>query len=177
MTSYWEPVSDDPCGADFADLFSRVGPQVRRFARARTRRMDPEDVVTETVLRLKEYLDGGSDGEPVNLVPLALRIARNLIVDHSRVRGHEVLLPVEDLIAVRTLREEDFADQSAEIIDAFDALRALPDELQEIMTLVCLNECSLFEAARILGIGVRTAQRRYQKGRERLWRTLRPRDS
>jgi DNA-directed RNA polymerase specialized sigma24 family protein len=40
------------------------------------------------------------------------------------------------------------------------------------VTLVCLTERTVAEAAHLLGISVRTAQRRFRKGRERLWRAL-----
>ncbi|KDN19194.1 hypothetical protein DV20_26415 [Amycolatopsis rifamycinica] len=134
--------------------------------------MDPDDIVTETVLRLRHHLDRNPGAEAADLVPVALTIARNLLIDQSRANRREVLLPAESLITVQTLREEDFADRRAEIIDAFDALRALPEDLREIVTLVCLNERSLQEAAQILRISVRMAQRRYKKGREKLRRAL-----
>lgn len=134
--------------------------------------MEPDDVVGETVLRLRLHLDRNPDTDPAKLIPLALTIARRLLIDDSRTRGREVLLPAEELITVEALREEDFADRRAEIVDALDALRALPDDLQEVVTLVCLNERSLQEVAEILGISVRMAQRQYKKGRERLRRAL-----
>ncbi|MEV5720509.1 sigma-70 family RNA polymerase sigma factor [Amycolatopsis mediterranei] len=157
---------------NLTELLRLVGPQVERYARAHTRRMDAADVVDETVLRLGTHLDRHPGTEPTDLVPVALTIARNLLIDHSRTSRREVLLPAEDLITVETLREEDFADRRAEIVDALDALHALPGDLQEVVTLACLSERSLPEVAQILGISLRMAQRRYKKGRERLRRAL-----
>lgn len=172
MTSDWETVPAGQGRKDLAELHALVNTPVKIFARARTSRVDPDEIVHETVLRLRRHLDRNPGDEPANLVPLALTIARNLVIDHSRAIRREVLLSADDLIAVEALREDDFADRSVEIIDARNALRALPDDLQEIVTLVCLNECSVQEAAQILGIAERTAQRRYKKGRERLRRAL-----
>ncbi|MGW4063139.1 RNA polymerase sigma factor [Amycolatopsis sp. NPDC004747] len=157
---------------NLTELLRLVGPQVERYARARTRRMDAADVVGETVLRLGIHLNRNPGTEPAALVPLALTIARNLLIDHSRTSRREVLLPAEDLITVEALQEEDFADRRAEIVAALDALHALPGDLREVVTLVCLNERPLPEAAQILGISLRMAQRRYQKGREKLRRAL-----
>ncbi|MGW3993686.1 RNA polymerase sigma factor [Amycolatopsis sp. NPDC004772] len=154
------------------ELFALVGPQIRRYACAHARRADPDDIVAETVLRLQQHLDRNPGAEAASLVPLALTIARNLVIDQSRTDGREVLLPSESLITVQSLRQEDFADRRAEIIDALDALRALPGDLQEVVTLVCLDELSLPETAQILGISLRMTQRRYKKGRERLRRAL-----
>ncbi len=172
MTSDHETLSADQGRPYLSELFELVGPQVRRYACAHTRRLDPDDVVAETVLRLRRHLDRNPGAVVANLVPVALTIARNLLVDQSRTDRREILLPAESLITVQTLREEDFADRRAEIIDALDALRALPGDLQEVVTLVCLNELSLPETAEILGMSVRMAQRRYKKGRERLRRAL-----
>lgn len=139
--------------------------------------MDPDDIVHETVLRLRQHLDRNPGDESANLVPLALTIARNLVIDQSRASRREVLLSSADLITVEALREEDFADRSVEIIDAHNALCALPEDLQEVVTLVCMNGCSVQVAARVLGITERTAQRRYKKARERLRRALGTQDS
>ncbi|MGW5722076.1 RNA polymerase sigma factor [Amycolatopsis sp. NPDC003865] len=176
MTSDSETVPAGQGRKELAELHALVGPQVKIYARARTRRMDPDDIVHETVLRLRQHLDRNPGDESANLVPLALTIARNLVIDQSRAGSREVLLSAEDLIKFEALREEDFADRSVEIIDAHNALRALPEDLQEVVTLVCMNGCPVQVAAQILGITERTAQRRYRKARERLWRALRPQD-
>ncbi|MBE8522430.1 sigma-70 family RNA polymerase sigma factor [Amycolatopsis sp. H6(2020)] len=172
MTSDGETLSADQGRPCLTELFELVGPQVRRYACAHSRRADPDDIVAETVLRLRRHLDRNPGAEAANLVPVALTIARNLVIDQSRTDRREVLLPAESLITVQTLWEEDFADRRAEIIDALAALRALPDDLQEVVTLVCLDELSLPETAQILGISLRMVQRRYKKGRERLRRAL-----
>ncbi|WP_158104581.1 RNA polymerase sigma factor [Amycolatopsis kentuckyensis] len=172
MTSDRETWPVDQGRPYLTELFELVGPQVRRYACVHSRRADPDDIVAETVLRLSHHLDRNPDVEAANLVPVALTIARHLVIDQSRTDRREVLLPAESLITVQTLREEDFADRRAEIIDALDALRALPEDLQVVVTLVCLDELSLPETARILGISLRMVQRRYKKGRERLRRAL-----
>ncbi|WP_439378687.1 RNA polymerase sigma factor [Amycolatopsis lexingtonensis] len=172
MTSYRKIIPDNQGRPNLAALLELVGTEVKKYARARARRLDPDEVVHETVLRLGQYLDNHPGAESADLIPVALTIARNFLIDHSRTSRREVLLSAEDLITVETLREEDFADRSTEIVDALDALRALPDDLQEVVTLACLNERPLEEVAQILKINVRTAQRRYKKGREKLRRAL-----
>ncbi|WP_370967146.1 sigma-70 family RNA polymerase sigma factor [Amycolatopsis sp. cg9] len=172
MTSDWGSVPASQGGPDLAKLLRLVGPEVEKYARARTRRLDPEEVVYETLLRLRRYLNRNPRADPEVLVRVALTIARNFLIDDSRSSRREVPLPAEDLISIEALRESDFADERAEITDALDALRALPDDLQEVVTLACLNERSFPEVAQILGISVRTVQRRYRKGRERLRRAL-----
>ncbi|WP_410667646.1 RNA polymerase sigma factor [Amycolatopsis sp. cmx-4-68] len=176
MTSDWEAVPGEPTEEDLAELFFLVGSQVRRYARGLTRRMDCEDIVSETILRLKGYLDRRPGERPDSVVAVALRIARNLVVDEVRRTRRQVLLPAEEFTSAECFRVEDFTERRAEILDAFAALRELPGDLREVVTLVCLNERTVAEAADLLGISVRTAQRRYRKGRERLWRALGSRD-
>jgi RNA polymerase sigma factor (sigma-70 family) len=172
VISDWEAVPGEQTEEDLAELFSLVGSQVRSYVRGLTRRLDCEDIVSETILRLKGYLDGRPGDRPDSVVAAALRIARNLVIDEARHNRRQVPLPAEELDAAVCFRVEDFADRRAEIIDAFAALRALPGDLREMVTLVCLTERTVAEAAHLLGISVRTAQRRFRKGRERLWRAL-----
>ncbi len=171
MTSDWESVRFDRSEGELSELISIVSARVRMCAHGMTSWVDGEDVVNETWLRLVPYFEEKADREPEEWVGLAVRIARNYIIDQARVRKREISCSMDELVSLGALRE-DFAERSAETIDTFEGVGGLPRQFREIVTLVYIDEWPLADAAQVLGIGVRTAQRRLKKARERLVRVL-----
>jgi len=171
VTSDWESVRLGRSEGELRELLLIVGTQVRRCARGMTGWVDGEDVVSETWLRLVPYFEEEAVREPAEWVGLAVRIARNYIIDQARVRKREISCSMDELVSLGAL-QEDFAESSTELIDTAEAIGDLPSQWREVVTLVCINEWPLADAAQVLGIGVRTAQRRLKKARERLVRVL-----
>lgn len=160
-------------------LVDLVYPDLKRLARsARSRPRDATlgttALVHECYLRLARA--AGLPRDHDHLLALAVRIMRQVLVDHARERlahkrgGGEAALPIDE---VEPGDEHQF-ELLAEIDDALRRLAASEPRQAQVF------ECRYFgglnddETARALGISPRTAHRDWDEARARLAEALRP---
>jgi len=115
-----------------------------------------EDVTQETFLR---YLENHTYREMGKQTAYLYTIARNLCVDHYRSRKE---LPQKEE-AVRG-----HEDKVIEDLTLFQAVRQLEEKDQELVCLRYVNELSVSEVGRILGMSRFAVYRRTRKVLERL---------
>jgi RNA polymerase sigma-70 factor, ECF subfamily len=92
-------------------------------------------------------------------------IARNVLSNHRRgvTRRHALGRRLREQLAVMPARCE--PPDGSEVLDA---VRALPEDLRELVMLVHWDGFTLAEAGRILGIGASTARSRHAGAKARL---------
>jgi RNA polymerase sigma factor (sigma-70 family) len=133
------------------------------FERRVEPRADAADLLTETLLAAWRRADDlPTDDEEARR--WLFGIARNLLLNAERGsrRRHRL---ANRLRSVLTKQAAPPADAGA---DVRDALRRLPAELAEIVTLVHWEGFALVDAAAILGIPAATARGRYLRAKQRL---------
>jgi len=147
-------------------------PRLRRFARALCRSADEADDLVQTACeRGLRGADGWQEG--TRLDSWMFRILQNVWIDQcraarSRPSGFEVVDPeahghdtpareVESRLLLAAVRR---------------AARQLPEELQSVLLLVCLEEFSYRETAETLGIPIGTVMSRLARARTTLIRVL-----
>lgn len=148
------------------DLIPPEVPALRRYARALTagNRNEADDLVQDTLERAMTRWHLRDADRPLR--PWLFTVMHNLFVNRmesARLR-HTVDLP-DDL----DLRWEPPAHEGrATISDVVAALGRLAPELRELLVLVCVEDLSYEEAARVVGIPVGTVMSRLARARARL---------
>ncbi len=149
-------------------------PRLRRYARLLTgSRERADDLVQDTLERacrkwsLWREADSTLDGSGLRrwLLTMMHNVHLNAIRG-ERNAAAQVDGDIADLASPR--------DMAAEVgvrLDMEHALAALSAPLREVLLLVCVEECSYDEAARILDVPLGTVMSRLSRGRDRL-RTL-----
>lgn len=160
------------------ELVDRYGSRIFSLALHFTgHREDAEDLTQEIFVRLHRGL--GSYRGDVPLAGWALRLSRNLCIDHYRRgrlerRWHAVTQEVLDqLPAGGDLEAELQRRQRLEA--AYAALADLPEEYAEALLFCDLQGWSLEEAAVYLEVPVGTVKSRLHRGRLRLAESVRER--
>lgn len=154
-------------------VFSVLYPELRRLAAARLRSMPPSSTLTPTVVVHDAYLRfvGAAQlrlEDRGHFFAVAGRAMRQILVDHARRAGsskrggelHRVTLPV----ALPSTE----AGSAAEILDLDEALHELARVNERALRVVELRffaGCSAEEAAEMMDISLRTANREWQKAR------------
>jgi RNA polymerase sigma-70 factor (ECF subfamily) len=143
----------------YGEFLRRVACLVRAFVRSRTQqgRVDPEDVVQETLLAVHVKRHTWRNDAPVT--PWLYAIARHKLVDAFRRQGHRVEIDI-DVIAdsLAAPERETVIDQE---IDR--ALETLAPGQRLVVAAVSVNGRSISETARSLGmteVAVRVALHR-----------------
>jgi len=127
-----------------------------------------EEFAQETFLRAWEYSKGGKKIE--NMRALLYRIARNLIIDHSRKKKEESL---------ETLSEEtSFIEPSSDgrlvaeremiLKEVMEEMKNLGDEEREILTMRYVEDLDPKDIAEILGISANNVSVRINRAMKRL---------
>ena len=124
-----------------------------------------EDLVQNTCLRAIASQDTWQ--EDSNFDAWAFRILRNLWLDqlrHRKVRGTE-----EQVDEMYDLSSSD-ADSETQLFVAQvqKAMQDLPEDMREVVSLVCIEELSYREAASILDVPVGTVMSRLARARTKL---------
>jgi RNA polymerase sigma-70 factor (ECF subfamily) len=140
--------------AAFGTLYDELAPRLYRYALLQTHsRPASEDVVQQTFLQIHRARDRFVRGAAV--MTWAYAIARHLIIDESRRRGHEELSDdgVFDVEKRSTeLSADDALAQKEQELEARRDLEHLPPALRESFQLVKLEGLSVAQAAEVLGI-------------------------
>ena len=122
------------------------------------------DLAQETFLRFVRAGSYRDQGKPLAYL---MRIARNVCVDASRERRLETVALDFDVVDEQAEREDTALDE---------ALKALPDELREVLELRFGSEMSVGEVAYVLGVSRFSARRRINAALKMLERQLREGD-
>ena len=138
-------------------------PRLRRYARALTGdAVRADDLVQDT---LERALGKWSLWRPGNLRAWLFSIMHNLFVNQAR-RLRTVEYPGDEALPELPTREHQ--GDALELRDLTRSLAKLPEEQREVLLLVCLEDLSYEDAAKILAVPIGTVMSRLSRGRERL---------
>ena len=160
--------------AAFGTLYDELAPRLYRYALLRTHsRSASEDVVQQTFLQIHGARDRFVRGAAV--LTWAYAIARRLLIDASRRRGHEEVsddgaFDVEERST--ELAADDAMAQKEQELEARQDLERLPPALRESFQLVKLEGLSVAQAAEVLGITPGMVKIRTYRARVALKRAL-----
>jgi RNA polymerase sigma-70 factor (ECF subfamily) len=138
-------------------------PRLRRYARALTGdAVRADDLVQDT---LERALGKWALWRPGNLRAWLFSIMHNLFVNLAR-SPRVVDYPGDEALPELPTREHQ--GDALELRDLTRSLAKLPEEQREVLLLVCLEDLSYEDAAKILGVPIGTVMSRLSRGRERL---------
>jgi RNA polymerase sigma-70 factor (ECF subfamily) len=179
-----------------AELVGLYRPKVRRMVAVRMdrrlkTRVDPSDVVQETLLEAVHQLPTFARRQPVPFFPWLRSIAMNRLIDHHRrhVRTQRrsvlreekiVCLPLPDESAVELAQRLTYGGSSPsrqlESHERCERIRNTIEQLEqddrEVLVLKYLEELTAAEIAAVLGVAERTVWRRHARAIELLGQVL-----
>ena len=151
--------------AAFGEALVALLPNLRREALSLTRRPDQaDDLVQQTVERA---IAGAASFDSVQrLEPWLFRIMRNGFIDQTRRRRSAgVQLDVHDMPEALPTDPGPALEARLMLRSVEAAMATLPTEQREILHLVCVEEMSYAETARILDIPLGTVMSRLSRAR------------
>lgn len=171
----------DKCtaGVDSGALFSALYTELHRLARRElARRMAPASLSVTTLLH-EAYIDmsarsAASFPDQARFMGYAARVMRGIIIDHARrgtaiKRGREFEITS---LASDPIQPSACLEQLMEINDALDRLAQVEPELAQVVDLKFFCGCSFVEIAALCNLSERTVQRRWDKARIFLRRSI-----
>lgn len=161
-------------------LFTRLYSELRRVARRELARSGFPDSLGATTLLHEAYVDmaereGPSFPDRARFLAYAARVMRGLIIDHSRTRqairrgGAFEITSLPSDIGANVANERELAG----IGEALDQLAKVDSSLAEIVDLKFFCGFSFAEVAALQGVTERTVQRRWERARIYLHRSIR----
>lgn len=177
MPSTSSPAVDAKADADV--LFSTLYAELHRLAKRQLARQWTPAALGVTTLLHEAYLNfaKGADvsfPDRARFMAYAARVMRGLIIDHARARS-SAKSGGQFHITVLTLDELQNPIDAAELSRISDALEELADVEPELATVVDLRffcGFSFVEIAAMQGVSERTVQRKWEKARLYLHRSL-----
>jgi len=173
------PADERTRGVDSGALFSALYTELHRLARRElARRLAPVSLSVTTLLH-EAYIDMSARAiasfpDQARFMGYAARVMRGIIIDHARRgtaikrgRKFEITSLTSDSIENTASVEELIA-----INDALDRLAQLEPELAQVVDLKFFCGCSLAEIAALYNLSERTVQRRWEKARIYLRRSI-----
>lgn len=129
-----------------------------------------EDIFQDTFIKIVQSIRNGKYSEEGKFLPWSLRIARNLAVDHLRIRNRSFKITLNDgsdIFTVldfkeSTIEEKTIQKQSSNRIRKM--LDLIPFEQREVIVLRLYGEMSFKEIARLTDVSVNTALGRMRYG-------------
>jgi RNA polymerase sigma-70 factor, ECF subfamily len=157
----------NPAAADeFATRLVALLPRLRRYALSLCRHgVTAEDLVQNACLRVISARDTWEEGS--NFDAWVFRILRNLWFDQLR---HRKVAGTEEQVDEMYDLSSSNADSETQLFVAQvqKAMQDLPQDMREVVSLVCIEELSYREAAEILSVPVGTVMSRLARARIRL---------
>ena len=182
MGSTFVPVSvagnrhSDGAGALFSALYS----ELHRLAKRELSRRGGSTSLSVTTLLHEAYLDmsarnGDCFADQARFMGYATRVMRGLIIDHVRSRSAIKRGGEFEITSLEADRVENPvpAKELSLISDALDQLAKVEPELAEVVDLRFFCGFSFVEIAAMQKLSERTAQRRWEKARIYLHRSIR----
>ena len=151
-------------------------PSLRRYGRSLTRdQQEVDDLVHDTLVRALEKLHtrrGAGD-----LRPWLFAIMHNLFVSRFRQTKRRGKPERIDVVTEGALTQAPSQEMRMETHRVWEALHTLPPEQRSVLVLICVEELSYADVARVLDIPIGTVMSRLSRARERLARALESRDA
>jgi len=161
-------------------LFRTLYSELHRLARRELARQWGPASLSVTTLLHEAYLDmaareGGSFPDQARFMGYAARVMRGLIIDHARSRHAIKRGGGFEITSLDTEGVENPADakELSSISDALDQLAKVEPELAELVDLKFFCGFSFAEIAALQKLSERTVQRRWEKARIYLHRSIR----
>lgn len=162
------------------ELFSALYKELHRLARRELARQNPGSSLSATTLLHEAYLDmaarnGNLFPDEGRFMGYAARVMRGLIIDHVRSRCAIKRGGKFEITRLVPAAAEGVADEEelTPISEALDKLAKTDTSLAEIVDLKFFCGFSFAEIAAMRGVSERTVQRKWEKARIYLHRTLR----
>lgn len=151
--------------AAFGEAMIALLPNLRRYALSLTRRTDQaEDLLQQTVERAIVHADSYDPSQ--RLEPWLFRIMRNGFIDQiRRQRTAGVQLDVHDMPEALPTDPGPALEARLMLRSVEAAMTQLPAEQREVLHLVCIEEMTYAETARILDIPQGTVMSRLARAR------------
>src|SRR3989338_2033309 len=130
----------------FAELYEKYVDNIFRYIFFRVRGMETaQDLTSDVFLKVWQYI--GKPGREIeNFRSLLYRIARNLVIDHYRSQGREMLVLEDEqwskFVDERVNLEEDIIIKD-DIRLIMDTLKKLPDEQKDLLAMKFLDDLSI----------------------------------
>ena len=167
-------------GAADEKLFARLYSELQRVARRELGRAGFPISLGATTLLHEAYLDmsareGPSFPDRPRFLAYAARVMRGLIIEHSRTRRAIKRGGAFEITSLPTDVGDNVADdrELEQIGEALDQLAKVDPSLAEIVDLKFFCGFSFAEVASLKGVTERTVQRRWERARIYLHRTIR----
>jgi RNA polymerase sigma factor (TIGR02999 family) len=161
-------------------LFSSLYSELHRLAKRELARHGVPVSLGVTTLLHEAYLDmvarnGPSFPDRARFMGYAARVMRGLIIDHARSRHAQKRGGQFEITSVNCELAENVADDTelTQISEALDALAKIDSSLAEIVDLKFFCGFSFAEIAAMRDISERTVQRKWEKARIYLHRSIR----
>jgi len=137
----------------YGEIYDQYIDKIYRFIFFKVGRAeDAEDLASETFLKTWQYIN---EGKPVkNLNALLYSVARNLVVDHFRLKKTKSEAVLEDDVLENISDENKTVynlEVGQEMKNILGALRSLKDEYREVIIMHFIDELSIGEIAEVLG--------------------------
>jgi RNA polymerase sigma factor (TIGR02999 family) len=164
-----------PSDALFASLYA----ELHRLARREAARAGPGAVVSATTLLHEAYLDMAQRdalafSDRGHFLSYAARAMRTVVIDRARAGAAQKRGGGLDITSIDTQIAENVAEPEvlSEIGAALDELAELEPELAHVVDLKFFCGFGVAEIAAMQGVSERTVQRKWEKARLLLFRTL-----
>ena len=168
-----------PPATDHGALFASLYTELHRIARREVNRQGASSPVSATTLLHEAYLDLSKRDhlafpDQAHFLSYAGRAMRGLVIDRVRARHAQRRGGGLDITSLDTDIAEACSqpDQLEALGDALDELATLEPELATVVDLKFFCGFSVAEVAGLQGLAERTVQRRWEKARLMLYRSL-----
>jgi len=161
-------------------LFSALYSELHRLAKRELARGGAPTSLSVTTLLHEAYLDiamreGNCFPDRPRFIGYAARVMRGLIIDHARSRNAIKRGGEFEITSLETELGEHLADakELSSISDALDQLAKVEPKLAELVDMKFFCGLSFAEIAALVNLSERTVQRRWEKARIYLHRSIR----
>ena len=161
-------------------LFEALYAELHRLARRELARQGVAVTLGATTLLHEAYLDmaarnGPSFPDRARFMTYAARVMRGLIIDHARNRRAQKRGGQFEITSIGAEAAENVIDdrELTQVSDALDELAKMDPALTEVVDLKFFCGFSFAEIAAMRGLSERTVQRRWDKARIYLHRSIR----
>lgn len=173
------PAPQRPAASPSDALFASLYEELHRLARREAARAGPGAAVSATTLLHEAYLDMAQRDalafpDRGRFLAYAARAMRNVVIDRARAGSAQKRGGGFDFTSIDTQAAENIAEPEmlSEIGAALDELAELEPELANVVDLKFFCGFAVAEIAAMQGVSERTVQRKWEKARLLLFRSL-----